>query len=56
LGDQVQVGPKLVRSNKEVNPIRGLEKVEEIIMEGEVKFCSIVHGCEFMEQWWLSSC
>ena len=52
LVDKVQVGPELIRSNKEMNAIYGVGwGGEEIVVEYEVKICSIVHGCECMEQW-----
>jgi len=42
LGDQVQIGPELVRSNQVVNPHEGVMEKRE--RDGdEVKSCSIVH-------------
>jgi len=53
LGDQVQVGPKLVRSNQVVNPMRGYEE-EKVRRRWSQEFfnCTLMwaHGI-----WWLFS-
>ena len=47
LGNQVQVGPELVRPNQVINPMRGLWIRGSEMRRNQV--CLIVGGCEHME-------
>jgi len=51
LGNKVQVGPKLIRPNQDVNPMRGLWR-----RESEMEMTSNLFNCVWMRvhgAWWL---
>jgi len=53
LGDKVQVGPELIRSNQAVNPMRGLwRRGSEMEMKSSLFKCVLMRA---HETWWLFS-